>query len=152
MLLDFGNQWISSIVEFWSLFSHVLMVKSQGMLGSLKSTNEGERRWALSVFCRNWTVGEEGETLEEAGKKYKYPPSFQWSLKCGSASLSAAVPGYDTASLQVRHCRTHQTTRIGKLFCWLFSGSKRMLLTKYEHLVTHFNQMLSPLILGLFLY
>jgi hypothetical protein len=51
MLLNFGIQWISSLIEFWSLFSQVLMLKSQEMLGSLKITNGEERDEHLLLFC-----------------------------------------------------------------------------------------------------
>jgi hypothetical protein len=50
VLLDFGKQWIYSLIKFWSFFSQVLMVETQGMLESLKSANGGERGEHLFDF------------------------------------------------------------------------------------------------------
>ena len=48
----------------------------------------------------------------EDREKYKYPPTSQRLLKCGSAALSAAVPRYGSASLQVRHYNTQQNSKV----------------------------------------
>jgi len=42
MLLDFGNQWICSPIEFYCLLSQVLMVGIKDLLEGWKSNNGGE--------------------------------------------------------------------------------------------------------------
>jgi hypothetical protein len=73
MLLNFGIQWISSLIEFWRLFSQVLMVKSQGMLRSLKSTNGGEIDEHLLLFYRTEPLGKKREPLWRTWKDINTP-------------------------------------------------------------------------------
>jgi hypothetical protein len=149
--LDFGNQWISSLLEFCCLLSQDLMVESLGMLESLRSNNGGERRWALAVFCRSEPLGKKRETLGKAEEKYKYHPAFQRSLKCGSAALSAAVLGCDTASLQVWHYCTHQDSKKVEIVGCLGRDMRMYCIEKstWSH---NFNQKLHPLDSTAFLY
>jgi len=50
MLLDFGNQWIYSPIEFCCLFSQVLMVGIKDLLEGWRSNNGGERVSFGSIF------------------------------------------------------------------------------------------------------
>jgi hypothetical protein len=43
VLLEFGNQWISSLIEFWRCFSQALMVESLSNQRELEGSNGGER-------------------------------------------------------------------------------------------------------------
>ena len=58
MLLDFGNQWIFSPIEFCCLFSQVLMVGIKNLLERWRSNNGGER-------CDLWSVQFQTKPLEK---------------------------------------------------------------------------------------
>jgi hypothetical protein len=53
MLLDFGNQWICSPIEFYILFSQVLMVGTKDLLEVWRSNNGGRESELWSICSRN---------------------------------------------------------------------------------------------------
>ena len=46
VLLEFGNKWIYSLIEFGTFFSQGLMGKSKRRAWEFKVTNGEEREWA----------------------------------------------------------------------------------------------------------
>jgi hypothetical protein len=96
VLLDFGNQWISSLIEFWGYFSQALMVKSLRNQWELEESNGGERE-SLPSVARGLEVGERSSRplgrlrwsinthpLESNGLMSAALPH----LKCGTAALA----------------------------------------------------------------
>jgi hypothetical protein len=78
-----------------------------------------KREESSGLFSSVWTIGEEERAIVEDRERYKYPPASQWSLKCSNAALSAAVLVCGTASLQVRHYRTHHDNKRWERLSWL---------------------------------
>jgi len=50
MLLDFGKQWICSLIEVCNLFSKEMMVGMMDLLESLRSNNGREREVSTGVL------------------------------------------------------------------------------------------------------
>ena len=69
VLLGFGNQWICSLIEFWSLFSQGLMENHKEMLGSSRSQMEKRESEHKSVPVDQNDLCEEEERCE--GKEEK---------------------------------------------------------------------------------
>jgi hypothetical protein len=61
MLLDFGNQWICSPIEFCCLFSQVLMVGVKVFFEGWRSNNGGRESELWSMCSRNEPIEEEDD-------------------------------------------------------------------------------------------
>jgi hypothetical protein len=107
--LDFGNQWVCSLITFRTFFSQGLMGQSMEKLGSSRSPMEERGKGALSVFINLNLGGRGGPTLGRIGKS----PVHQQSPECGSAAPQ--VRQCCTAAVPLSRCGTAAPSKTARI-------------------------------------